>query len=158
MDHMDQRRMVVDEALTWLGTPHHHQGRVKGAVGSPRPGGVDCLMLMGEVFHRAGLMDQVPLIEYPPDGHLHHSDELVIDWISRYAFRITEEEALPGDVVLYKYGRRFAHGAIIIFPGWPRIIHAVLRRTVEFGRGDQVVSAGHEPRARMFWRYDGWGG
>ena len=30
----------------------------------------------------------------------------------------------PGDVVLYKIGRCFAHGALIVEPGWPEIIHA----------------------------------
>ena len=34
---------AVDEALTWLGTSYHHQGRVKGM-------GVDCGALVCEVY------------------------------------------------------------------------------------------------------------
>ena len=32
---MNKNQLAVAEALTWLGTPYHHQGRVKGV-------GVDC--------------------------------------------------------------------------------------------------------------------
>lgn len=34
---------AVAEAITWLGTPYHHQGRVKGV-------GVDCGTLLCEVY------------------------------------------------------------------------------------------------------------
>jgi hypothetical protein len=33
-------------------------------------------------------------------------------------------EARPGDLVLYRVGRLYAHGAIIDAAGWPRIVHA----------------------------------
>ena len=37
---------AVQEALTWLGTPYHHQGRVKGV-------GVDCGTLICEVYEKS---------------------------------------------------------------------------------------------------------
>lgn len=43
---------AVKEALTWLGTPYHHQGRVKGV-------GVDCGTLICEVYEKVGLMDHL---------------------------------------------------------------------------------------------------
>ena len=42
------REAVVTEAASWIGTPFHHAARVKGA-------GVDCLMLLAEVYERAGV-------------------------------------------------------------------------------------------------------
>lgn len=42
---------AVAEAMTWLGTPYHHQGRVKGV-------GVDCATLLCEVYKEVGLMDK----------------------------------------------------------------------------------------------------
>ena len=44
-----QRQAVLAEAESWIGTPFHHQGQVKG-----RQGGVDCAMLLLEVFLAAG--------------------------------------------------------------------------------------------------------
>ncbi len=41
---------VVRVARTWLGTPYHHQGRVKGA-------GVDCAGLSVGVAKELGLSD-----------------------------------------------------------------------------------------------------
>ena len=40
-----EREWLVAEALTWLGTPYHHAGRVKG-------GGTDCGMLILQAFIR----------------------------------------------------------------------------------------------------------
>ena len=39
---MNQRQRVVAEAETWLRTPYHHMGRIKG-------GGIDCPTLLAEV-------------------------------------------------------------------------------------------------------------
>ncbi len=46
------RQAVIAEAVTWIGTPFHHAARVKGA-------GVDCLMLLAEVYERAGAAPHV---------------------------------------------------------------------------------------------------
>lgn len=51
---------AVNEALTWLGTPCHHQGRIKGV-------GVDCGTLICEVYEKVGLMDHLDPRPYPPD-------------------------------------------------------------------------------------------
>ena len=38
MFHPDLRARIVAEAMTWLGTPYHHRGKLKGI-------GVDCAQL-----------------------------------------------------------------------------------------------------------------
>src|SRR3954454_10152249 len=58
------RAAVVTEAETWIGTPFHHAARVKGA-------GVDCLMLLAEVYERAGITaGRINPPFYVPDWHL----------------------------------------------------------------------------------------
>ena len=112
---MDRQRLaVVAEAREWLGTPYHHMGRVKGA-------GTDCLMMLAEVYEAAGVVPHIEVPFYPPDWHLHHNAERYLDGIMRYAREIPGPP-LPGDVALFKFGRCFAHGAIVI--DWPLLIHA----------------------------------
>ena len=107
------RAAVIEEARSWLATPYHHMGRVKGA-------GADCLTLLAEVYRRAGVISHVEIPFYPPDWHLHRSAERYMDGLAGYAREVAAPQ--PGDAALFKFGRCFAHGAIVT--GWPRIIHA----------------------------------
>ena len=147
----DQRRAaVVEEARSWLGTPYHHMGRVKGV-------GCDCLTLLAAVYHAAGIVPEIEIPHYPPDWHLHRSAELYLEGLLTYAREIplaslqppaqAEGErdgaasglALPcdaregiewamadlvqaGDVALFRFGRCFSHGGIVV--DWPTVIHA----------------------------------
>ena len=116
------RRLVVEEARGWLGTPFHHAARVKGAPGLGREaGGVDCLMLLAEVYERAGLLPHVDVPFYVPDWHLHRDAERYLEGLLGYAREIAGPP-LPGDVALFRFGRTFSHGAIVV--EWPRLIHA----------------------------------
>lgn len=108
-----ERARVVEIAKTWLRTPYHHQGRVKGA-------GVDCGMLLLEVFEEAGLIPHIDPGHYPPDWALHRSEERYLGWVEQYAHPVEGPE--PGDLALYKVGRCISHAGIVI--EWPTIIHA----------------------------------
>lgn len=110
---------AVNEALTWLGTPYHHQGRVKGA-------GVDCGTLICEVFERVGLMDHLDPRPYPPDWHLHQMGERYLQHVLSVCEPIDNPE--PGDIVLYKFGKCVSHGAIVI--DWPIVIHSYIGKGV----------------------------
>ena len=107
------RAAVVQEAATWIGTPFHHAARVKGA-------GVDCLMLLAEVYERAGVAGHIEPPFYVPDWHLHREAERYLQGLMRYARPVKRPE--PGDIVLFRFGRTFSHGAIVV--EWPRLIHA----------------------------------
>lgn len=111
------RTAVVAEALTWIGTPYHPVGRVKG----PR-GGVDCATFVAEVFERAGVTSHVDIAPYPPDWHLHQDDERLLSYVLPRAIEVQHPQ--PADVVTWRVGRAFGHIAIVLPPGWPRIIHA----------------------------------
>ncbi len=159
-----QRQAVVAEARTWEGTPWHHQGRVKGA-------GVDCLMLIAGVFEAAGLVPHLAIVpdpeqltaapqasgpifvpNYPPDWHLHRSEELAQGIVERFAREIPGPP-LPGDVGLCQYGRVLSHGFIVL--DWPLILHAVTGGTVQRADGRQIVIRGKRPLRTVFYSY--WG-
>lgn len=115
----DQRHKVIEVSESWLKTPYHPGpgARVKHA-------GVDCCQFLVAVYSEAGLLPDLDLGNYSPTVHLHREDTQYEDTIRQYANEITEAEAQPGDMVLYKVGRAFAHGAII--KTWSScVIHAV---------------------------------
>jgi cell wall-associated NlpC family hydrolase len=114
LDEMLQRELVVDEALSWQGTPYHHRGRIKGA-------GVDCGMILCEVYERAGVLPHVDPGEYVPDWFMHRDEPVYLGIVEQFAAKI-DGLAKPGDIALFQYGRNPAHGAIVI--EWPTILHS----------------------------------
>jgi cell wall-associated NlpC family hydrolase len=133
---MNQRQRVVAEAETWLRTPYHHMGRIKG-------GGTDCLMLLAEVYEAAGVIRHVDVSFYPPDWNLHRDAERYLQGLMRYAREIGGPPQ-SGDVAVFKFGRCFAHGAIVV--SWPRLIHAWCDAGVVFADGGQPPLIGREVR------------
>ncbi len=113
---MSKNIEAVQEALTWLGTPYHHQGRVKGV-------GVDCGTLICEVYEKVGLMDHLDPRPYPPDWHMHQMGERYLKHIRSVCFEV-DGPPEPGDIVLYKIGKCVSHGAIVV--EWPTIIHSYI--------------------------------
>ena len=133
---MSQRRRVVAEAKTWLRTPYHHMGRIKG-------GGTDCLMLLAEVYEAAGVIRRVDVPFYPPDWNLHRDSERYLQGLMRYAREIGGPPQ-DGDVAVFKFGRCFAHGAIVV--SWPRLIHAWCDAGVVFADSGQPPLIGRQVR------------
>ncbi len=117
MTEQEQREAVVREALTWLGTPHRHHARIKGA-------GVDCGLILAEVYRAAGVVSEdIDPGEYVHDWFLHRKDPIYQTTLEKYASYI-DRPAQPGDIALYRYGLQNAHGAIVI--AWPTILHAYI--------------------------------
>lgn len=117
----EQRERIVRAAREWLGTPYHHHGRVKGA-------GADCAMFPLSVFQECGLL---PLNYRPPQysvqWHLHRSEELYLSEVRKFCIEIAGPPQ-PGDFVVFRFGRTFSHGAIVLH--WPLIIHSYIPRGV----------------------------
>jgi len=116
------RAAIVCEAQSWIGTPYISNGMIKG-----RRGGTDCAMLLVAVYQTVGLVpkdfDPRP---YPPQWHIHRNEEKYMNFVLRFAKEVApppEREPLAGDIVLFKIGHAFAHGAIIT--KWPNVIHAL---------------------------------
>ena len=123
----DERKRFVSAALDYIGTPYHHMGRVKGA-------GVDCATLLICAAQDAGLIGHVDLPYYAPQWHLHRGSEQYLATISTWCVEVSPPP-LPGDVVLWRFGRSFSHAAIVV--DWPKIVHAYIGRPV--GLSDAIA-------------------
>jgi cell wall-associated NlpC family hydrolase len=134
---MMTREGIIVEAKTWLNTPYHHQGRIKGV-------GVDCAMLLADVYNKCGFIPYIDPRPYPPDWHIHKSEEKYLGWVKQHAIEVAEPK--PGDVALFQFGRCTAHGAIVV--EWPMIIHAYIRVGCVIGDANSGVMAG---RCRGFY-------
>lgn len=110
---MTWRNELVDEAKTWLRTPWHHNARVKGA-------GVDCGQLIIACYVKAGLIEDFSAGQYSPDWMLHRSEERYLSFVLQHLDEV--ETPLPGDLAVWKFGRCFSHGGLVV--DWPNIIHA----------------------------------
>ncbi len=119
-----QRARVVAEARAWRGAAYHHMARVRPNSAAGERGATDCAQLLACVYDAAGLIPEVPLEYYPPDWHLHRGLERYLNKVAEHA-RELPAESYPGagDLVLWRWGRCFAHGAIVT--QWPRVVHAV---------------------------------
>jgi len=137
----EQRAAVVAEARAWLNTPYHHAAQIRGA-------GVDCAMLPAAVYRAAGLIPDLAVAHYPPDWHLHRDAERYLDIVTAHAREVPAPTG-PGDFVLYRWGRCFAHGAIVL--DWPRIVHAVIHVGVVLDHGDAGRLAERPRRFFTLW-------
>jgi cell wall-associated NlpC family hydrolase len=135
-----ERAAVIAEALSWQGTPYHSNAAVKGA-------GADCA-LMPLATYKAALprLPDLPLPRYVEQWHLHRGEELYLDYVLALGgTRIEYPE--PGDFCLFKQGRLFSHGAIVL-DAWPSIIHAVVISGVV--RADATAEARLARAERMY--------
>jgi cell wall-associated NlpC family hydrolase len=144
---MNLRERIAAEALSWLKTPYHECADLKGV-------GVDCAMLLVRVFDAAGLgprgFDPRP---YNPRFHLHHSDELYLKWL-RSAGAVPVDSPRQGDVALFKFGRCFSHGSIIVDDALG-VVHAYVKIGVTFNRQGEAPLSG---RPVQYWSLcHGWG-
>lgn len=110
------REEVVREALEWRGTPFHDRASVKGH-------GADCAGLLKGVYTRVGLIEDFVVPSYSPQWFQHHDEELFLKVLKQCGGRRIDLAAgLPGDVLMYNFGRHAAHGAIIVSEA--AIVHA----------------------------------
>ncbi len=135
MNEAEARKKIVKESLEWRNTPWHHEARMKGV-------GVDCGLLLLAVFENVGLIPHIVPPHYGPDFMMHRGEEWYLGYVQKFADELTGGPPyLPGDVLLYKHGRIYSHGAIVI--NWPRIIHASApdRRVIEADATQHPLSA-----------------
>ena len=137
MTEAEERAAVVAEALTWLRTPYHPGARLKGV-------GVDCAQLVIGVFAGAGVIEAFEPEAYPHDWHIHRDAERYMTGVLKFGAEIEAHAVRPGDLALYKFGRVFSHGAIVV--DWPVVIHAVMRDgVVTLGDADRDVDLVSRP-------------
>lgn len=129
-----QRSAVVAEAWTWLKTPYHNHARIKAV-------GVDCAHLLLAVYPALGLSKMVDPGFYPPDWHLHRGEERYMEAIKE-AGGVQTDAPQVADIALFRFGRCFSHGAIIVDEGL-LMIHAYMGRGVILSRATEEPLDGH---------------
>ena len=77
-----QRAAVVAEARKWIGTPYQSAQDVRGCA-------VDCGMLLIRAFVDAGLVEPFDPRPYPPDWHLHRSEEKYLGFVGALCAPVT---------------------------------------------------------------------
>lgn len=126
---MSLREKVRDAAISWEGTPYHHGAAIKGV-------GADCGMMIIRVFSEAGCIEDYDPPPYAPEWCLHRDEERYLEEIQKHLYEVDVEDNNPsieervsrgwepgvGDVLVWRVGRTFSHGAIVT--GWPYVIHA----------------------------------
>jgi NlpC/P60 family putative phage cell wall peptidase len=112
------RAAVVAAGRTWLGTPFHHQGRMKGV-------GVDCVGLV------IGVAQALELSDFDLTGYGHRPDSREMERLCRAMMRrVAFARARPGDVLLFNVDGQPQHLAFKTDAG---MLHAYApqRRVVE---------------------------
>ena len=139
---MTTGKQVVDCARSYLGTPFHHQGRLKGI-------GLDCVGLLIRVGHDLGLteFDHTGYPRQPIEERLYERFREELDEINSW-------EALPGDIVLFRILKHPQHLAILgdYHGGGLSLIHAYS----PVGKVTEAhFSASWGSRAFAYFRYKG---
>lgn len=127
----EERNAVLQEIITWANTPYHHGACVKGA-------GTSCSWFLAGVYNNAigtnfevdEHFEQWWASSKNPDGT---PIEMYIEGILNRGFiEITKDEALPGDLVISRMGKKtnvpYSHGGII--EAWPTVWHVCTKRGV----------------------------
>jgi cell wall-associated NlpC family hydrolase len=126
------REQIVAAARRWLGTPFHHQGRLKGV-------GVDCAGVIVEVARELKIGD------VDVQGYGHRPDSRELEQLCRdHMTLIPFDQSKPGDVLLIMIDSAPQHLAFRTDVG---LLHsyAPARRVVEHGIdqgwADKIVAA-----------------
>ena len=107
---------LINEAVSWIGTPFRNCTDVKGAQG-----GVDCAMLLVRCFVDTGRLLPFDPRPYPPQWHCHHDEERFLNLVARLGGKEVETPRI-GDVCVYGFGHCYSHGAIVI--NKDEVVHA----------------------------------
>ncbi|NBO18583.1 MAG: peptidase P60 [Proteobacteria bacterium] len=121
---------IVAQARTWLGTPFHHQARLKGK-------GCDCLGLVVGVVDELGLKDKngVKLAAYDEVTYSKQPDGAYLtEKLTGLLLEVPIAEARAGDLALFRVRENPQHLAILSdYEGTLGMIHcfAPARKVVE---------------------------
>jgi hypothetical protein len=127
---MTQAQTIVTQARTWLGTPFHHQARLKRI-------GCDCLGLIVGVVDELGLKDKhgQPLAGYDEVTYSKEPDGAYLtEKLTALLDEVPFTEAQAGDLALFTVRENPQHMALLTdYEGTIGMIHcyAPARRVVE---------------------------
>lgn len=123
---MTWRQAVVERALSYVGTPYLHQGRLPGL-------GLDCYGVVGCAFREAGcaLPMRADYSEAPSQAELYR-------WIDTHFAHISATNLCPGDVLVFRMVVEAQHMALVVDINPVSLVHAY-RRVGRVVRHDLVA-------------------
>jgi cell wall-associated NlpC family hydrolase len=86
---MVTRTKVVEQARSWIGTPYHHQARLKGV-------GVDCIGLIIGCAWELGLIDP----SFDIRGYTKNPDGCLMELARQHMVEVPAESMQIGDVIV----------------------------------------------------------
>ena len=108
---------IVDEAMTWVGTPYRHQGWRKGV-------GCDCLGLVRGVWRAVYGVEPEHPGPYSPDWAETGGRDPLVEAARRHCVEKPPAEASPGDLLVFRWRAHHAAKHLgILMPG-ERFLHA----------------------------------
>jgi len=111
----EQLDKVLKAARGWVGTPYAHNCAIKGV-------GVDCGRILIEIFTEAGMIERPDCGQYAMNFMVHRGDNQYLEMVERFADEIEQAQALAGDIAVWRIGRTYSHGALMIGDG--KILHS----------------------------------
>ena len=111
------RQAVLAEVRQWIGTPYRHQASLRGA-------GCDCLGLVRGVWRAIYTHEPEPVPAYSPAWAEAGKTETLLEAAFRHMRPVGIADALPGDVLVFRWRAHVPakHVGIVSAPG--RMIHA----------------------------------
>jgi len=98
------RDRVVSLAQSFLGTPYVPRGMCPGLA-------LDCGTLLWHVYKEIIPLPAFPA-DYPSDWALHTVDKRYLEWIAPFVQEV--KSPVRGGISVFKYGRSFSHGVIVL--------------------------------------------
>jgi NlpC/P60 family putative phage cell wall peptidase len=117
-DPMPHRLLIVTLARAWIGTPYHHQASARGI-------GTDCVGLVRGVYRELYGQEAEAPAAYSRDWAEGQGRETLLEAARRHLIEIPKTDAVPGDVLVFRYRAKSLakHAAIMAHP--TSMIHAL---------------------------------
>lgn len=116
---------LIETARGWLGTPHRHQGSIKGV-------GCDCVGFLAEVAVETGLITPQLRAEFPHDYSQQPSAGQLRRLCSGHLCLVPFDARAPGDIVLMRFALEPQHlGMLTQVSPVDYVIHCAEKGVVE---------------------------
>ena len=145
------RAAVVHEARTWIGTPFHHQARVKGA-------GVDCLGLVWGTGETCAVMPAVSATDAKPFWRFYGrrpNPSVMRECLAKFLVEIPRDQVQPGDMAWTHWNEVRMPIHMSIFADHPQGGLSVIHAMWDMGVVEHVLADAFNDRIVACWRYPG---
>jgi NlpC/P60 family putative phage cell wall peptidase len=115
MSTPETRRLVLSQAMSWIGTPYRHQGSTRGV-------GCDCLGLVRGVWRAVYQHEPPSPGPYAPDWAETAGTDRLMDAARKYC--VETEKALPGDLLVFRWRPQHTAKHLGILVAEDRFLHA----------------------------------